>query len=132
MPSTVWSGTQNISVSAGEATVVPIRMPYRGVLRAYSLVQTSGANVGAAAKLLSSNQETEPNSLYPEGAFLVTSFSLDNGQNAVIEQDVNLAYQNKDGDPSNGQRFLYLKLTPAGTGEVTFVFSVTVETPILR
>jgi len=132
MPSTVWSGTQNISVTAGTATVVPIRMPYRGILRAYSLVQTSGANTGATAKLLSSKQDKAPNSTYPEDTFLVTNLAVTNGQTTAAATDVNLAYQNRDGDPSNGQRYLYLKLTPAGEGTKTFVFTVTVETPMLR
>ena len=129
MASAIWSGTQTFSVASGEATVVAIRAPYRGILRGYSLVQTSGASVGATAKLLSSKRDKEPNSTYPEDAFLVTAITLANGQTTVADEEAAIAYQNRDGDPSNGQRFLYLKITPAGTGSKDFAFTVTVETP---
>ena len=131
MASTYWSGTQAFTVPAGSATVVPIRMPYRGILSGYNLVQTSGANTGATAKLLSSNQAAAPNSTYPEDSFLVTSIALTSGQASVAAHDIHVAYQNQDGDPSNGQRFLYLKITPAGSGDKSFALTVTVATPIL-
>lgn len=132
MAATVWSNTQKFTVAAGSATVVPIRVPYRGVLRGYSLVQTSGATGGATAKLLASNQETEPNSTYPEEAFVVTNLTIASGQAATAQESLNIAYQNRDGDPSNGKRFLYLKITPAGTGNKDFALTVTIETPRLN
>lgn len=131
MPSTVWSGTKTFSATGGSASVVAIPMPHRGTLRAYSLVQTSGNSDGAACKLLTSKRDTEPNSLLPEDNFLVTSFSLGNGEAAKTEPDVQFSYLNRDGSPSNGQRFLYLKITPAGSGAKEFAFSVTVDTVYL-
>lgn len=131
MPSTVWSGTKTFSADSGTASVIAIPMPHRATLRAYSLVQTSGANNGATCKLLSSKRDTEPNSLLPEDNFLVTSFSIDNGQSSKSETDVQFSYLNRDGSPSNGQRFLYLKITPTGSGQKEFAFSVTVDTVYL-
>jgi hypothetical protein len=128
MSAAIWSNTQTFSAPSGEATVVAIRAPYRGVLRGYSLVQTSGASAGLTAKLLSSNQTKAPNSTYPEDAFLVAAITLPSGQTTAFDEDADIAYQNRDGDPSNGQRFLYLKITPAGTGAKAFAFTVTVET----
>lgn len=131
MPSTIWSGTQAFTVPAGEATVVPIRMPHRGTLYGCNLVQTSGGTNGASAKLLSSKQDKQPNSTLPEDAFLVTTLTIANGQSQVVNQNIDVGYHNQDGDPSNPQRFLYLKITPAGSGEKSFALSVTVGTPVL-
>jgi len=127
MASTVWSGTKEFSASGGETTLVPIPMPYRGVLRAYTLVQTSGANNGATCKVLNSNQSTPPNSLLPEAQFVLTEFSIANGETTANAPDVEFSYLNRDGTPSNGQRFLYLKITPGGSGAKNFVFSVTID-----
>jgi hypothetical protein len=131
MPSTVWSGTKTFSATGGEASVVAIPMPHRATLRAYSLVQTSGANAGATCKLLNSKRDAEPNSALPEDNFLVTSFSIPNGEASKTESDVQFSYLNRDGSPSNGQRFLYLKITPGGTGAKEFAFAVTVDTVYL-
>lgn len=132
MPATVWSNAQSFSVNSGAATVVPIRVPYRGVLRGYSLIQTSGTNAGATAKLLSSNRETAPNSTYPEDSFIVTTMTIAASSASTSQESLNIAYQNRDGDPSNGKRFLYLKITPAGSGSKDFTLTVTIETPRLN
>lgn len=132
MPSTVWSGAKEFSATGGETTLVPVPMPYRGVLRAYTLVQTSGASNGAVCKVLSSNQSTPPNSLLPEAQFVVTEFSIANGETTVTAPDVEFSYLNRDGTPSNGQRFLYLKITPGGSGAKNFVFSVTIDNVYLQ
>lgn len=131
MPSTIWSGKQTFTVPAGEATLVPIRVPFRGTLYGCNLVQTSGATTGVAAKLFSSKRDKAPNSALPEDAFLVTALTIANGQSEFVDQNLNVAYHNQDGDPTNHQRFLYLKITPAGTGNKSFVLSVTVGTPVL-
>jgi hypothetical protein len=114
-------------------------MPHRGILRGYKLVQISGADNKFSADLYSSNQETEPNSELPAEAFHVLSLSdfadvvSDPDVVAIAENtSVNVAYMNQDGSPSNAQRFLYLRITPNGSGSKNFVLSVTVETPMLR
>jgi hypothetical protein len=114
-------------------------MPHRGILRGYALVQTSGADNKFDADLYSSNQETAPNSALPAEAFHV--LSLSDFANVVSDQDVvaiaensdvNVAYLNRDGTPTLPQRFLYLRITPNGSGSKNFVLTVTVETPMLR
>lgn len=127
MASTIWSGETSFSATSGQQTVVPIKVPHRAILRGYSLTQTSGANAGAAAALYTSNQETTPNSALPEEAFHILDITL--GATAKVDDhETDIAYINRDGTPSNPQRFLYLKITPAGSGEKNFVFSITVET----
>jgi hypothetical protein len=114
-------------------------MPHRGILRGYALVQTTGSNNKFEADLYSSKQDTLPNSALPAEAFHV--LSLADFADVVSDQDVvaiaenssiNVAYLNRDGSPSNAQRFLYLRITPNGSGSKNFVLTVTVETPMLR
>lgn len=139
MASTIWSGTTTFTAPSGTETVVPVKMPHRGILRGYTLVQTTGANNKFEADLYSSKQDTLPNSALPEEAFHV--LSLADFADVVADQDVvaiaenssiNVAYLNRDGSPSNAQRFLYLRITPNGSGSKNFVLTVTVETPMLR
>lgn len=139
MASTIWSGTTTFTAPSGEETVVPVKMPHRAILRGYALVQLTGADNKFDADLYSSKQETAPNSDLPAEAFHV--LSLADFADVVSDQDVvaiaensnvNVAYLNRDGSPSNPQRFLYLRITPHGSGEKDFVLTVTVETPMLR
>lgn len=139
MASTIWSGTKTFTAPSGSETSVAVPMPHRGILRGYALVQTSGADNKFEADLYSSNQETAPNSALPAEAFHV--LSLSDFANVVSDQDVvaiaensdvNVAYLNRDGTPTLPQRFLYLRITPNGSGSKNFVLTVTVETPMLR
>ena len=139
MASTIWSGTTTFTAPSGSETTVPVKIPHRAILRGYALVQTTGADNKFGADLYSSNQETEPNASLPAEAFHV--LSLADFADVVSDQDVvaiaensnvNVAYLNRDGSPSNPQRFLYLRIKPNGSGEKDFVLTVTVETPMLR
>lgn len=131
MASTIWSGVTPFTATSGSATTVTLKVPHRGIIRGYSLSQTSGATVGASCALYTSNQQTAPNSELPAEAFHILSFSLGNVA-SVDDHSTDIAYLNSDGTPTNPQRYLYLKITPSGTGSKNFVFSVTIETPTLR
>jgi hypothetical protein len=128
MSSIIWSGETVFSATGGAESVITIRVPHRGIIRGYSLSQTSGANAGAAAKLYTSKQDTAPNNTLPAEAFHVLDITLPAAAK-VDDHEVQIAYINRDGTPTNPQRYLYLKITPAGTGAKNFVFSVTIETP---
>lgn len=139
MASTIWSGTKTFTVTGGAESIVPVPVPHRGNLRGYSLVQLTGDDDGFTADLYTSNQETAPNSTLPAEAFHLLSLSdvaetiTDPDVVAIAENNsVNVAYLNRDGTPSNPQRFLYLWITPDGTGAKNFALTVTVETPMLR
>jgi type V secretory pathway adhesin AidA len=127
MPSTVWSGNVTFTAQGTQATTVAVPMPHRGVLKGYSLVEAAGGATGNfTAALYSSKQDKEPNSTLPADTFKVLAFD----QTTAFKNDLNVSYLNRDGTPSNPQRYLYLKITPAATK--SFVFSVTVDTPTLR
>jgi hypothetical protein len=128
MASTIWSGETTFEAASGTQTVVPIRVPHRGIIRGYSLTQTSGANAGAAAALYTSKQDTAPNSTLPAEAFHILDITLPTAAK-VDDHSAEVAYINRDGTPTNPQRYLYLKITPAGSGAKNFVFSVTIEVP---
>ena len=139
MASTIWSGTKTFSAVSGSETVIPVPMPHRGILRGYTLVQTSGADNKFEADLYSSSQDTEPNASLPAEAFHLLSLAdfadvvADPDVVAIAENsNVNVAYLNRDGSPTNPQRFLYLWIKPNGSGSKNFVLTVTVETPMLR
>lgn len=131
MASTIWSGETIFSATGGAAATVQLKVPHRGILKGYSLTQTSGVNAGATAAIYTSNQETSPNSTLPAEAFHILDITLP-AANKVDNHSLDVAYVNRDGTPTNPQRYLYLKITPAGSGDKNFVLSVTVETPMLR
>lgn len=129
MPSTVWSGSKSFSIPAGSASVIDIPMPHRGILKGYSLVAADGGATGNFTATLYTSKRTEaPNNTLPEAAFKLLSFD----QATPADEDLNLSYLNRDGKPSTPVRYLYLKITPAGSGTKNYVFSVTVDTPTLR
>lgn len=125
MAGTIWSGETTFTATGGSETVVRLNVPYRGFIRGYSLTQTSGANAGAAAALYTSKQDTAPNSDLPAEAFHVLDITLPAAAK-VDNHDVEIAYVNRDGTPTLPQRYLYLKITPAGTGAKNFVFALTI------
>lgn len=129
--STIWSGETVFEATSGEVAVVPLKVPHRGVIRGFSLSQTSGVNAGAVGGLYTSNQETTPNSDLPSEAFHILDITL-TATSKVDNHSLNVAYVNRDGTPTNPQRYLYLKLLPTGSGAKNFVFSITIETPSLR
>jgi hypothetical protein len=127
MASTIWSGETTFEATSGAQAVVAIKVPHRGIIKGYSLSQTSGANAGATAALYTSKQDTAPNNTLPAEAFHILDITLPTAAK-VDNHSTDVAYINRDGSPSNPQRFLYLKITPAGSGAKNFVFAITIET----
>lgn len=132
MPSTVWSGSKTFTAPSAAATTIAIPMPHRGVLRGYTLAQTSGTNAGFTADLYTSKQDTAPNSSLPASVFHLVTITAANGVAVAENKTADISYVNRDGTSTNPQRYLYLKITPAGSTDKNFVFSVTVDTPTLR
>lgn len=126
MSQLIWSGSTSFtSVGDGSEETVTLRVPHRGELRGYSLAAADGSSVGTfTAGLYTSKQDTAPNNALPADAFKILSFS----QTAPAASDIEVAYLNRDGTPTNPQRYLYLKITRSG-GAKAFVFTVTIDTP---
>lgn len=128
MASTIWSGKKDFTAASGQETVVSVPAPHRGILRGYTLVQTAGANNGFEADLYTSTKT--PEEIYHLISLAdVATVVADSDVVAIAENnDINVAYQNRDGTPSVHQRYLYLKISPNGTGNKSFILSITVET----
>lgn len=126
--STVWSGSTSFtSAGAGAEEEFVVRVPHRGVLRGYNFSAADGGATGNfTAALYTSNQEEEPNASLPANAFKILSFD----QTALINNSLDVSYVNRDGTPTNPQRYLYLRVTRSG-GSKAFVFTVTIDTPLL-
>jgi hypothetical protein len=127
MASNIWSDSTVFSVPAGQESVVSIPAPYAGELRGVVLTDTDGSSSGFSGGFYTSQQNTAPNSTLPASSFLVKSFTVTG--NELAERELNIAYKNRDGDPSNHQGYLYLRITPGGTGTKNFVATLTVGTP---
>lgn len=141
MASTIWSGTKQFTAPSGVESVVAIPVPHRGVIRGYSLVQIDGpADDIQDAQIYTSSQQSEPNASLPEEFFHL--FTITDSGEPVSDPDVPTIYQNhsaeyayinRDGTPSNPQRFLYLRITPGGEvetgpGTKNFAITLTIET----
>lgn len=126
--STVWSGSTSFtSAGSGAEETFTIRVPHRGVLKGYSLAAAdNGATGNLSAALYTSKQDVEPNSTLPANAFKILSFD----QTALSNNSLDVSYVNRDGTPTNPQRYLYLRVTRSG-GSKNFVFTVTIDTPLL-
>lgn len=127
MASTIWSGETAFTATSGALSVITLKVPHRGIIKGWSLTQTSGTNAGATAALYTSKQNTAPNSALPAEAFHLLDITLPAAAK-VDDHSEDIAYINRDGTPSNPQRYLYLKITPAGSGVKNFVFAITIET----
>ena len=131
MGSTVWSGSKTFTASSGAQGLVSVPAPARGTLRGYTLIQLDGAADGFEASLYSSDKTPEEQyhllNLSNNAAVVVDSDVVALAEN----NDVSIAYQNRNGTPSVHERLLYLKITPAGAGDKQFMLSITVETPRL-
>lgn len=121
-----WSGSTSFtSAGTGAEETFTLKVPHRGDIKGYTLSAADGGATGNfTAALYSSNQSKAPNSELPANAFKLLSFDQTTPTNNTIE----IAYINRDGTPTNPQRYLYLKLTRSG-GSKNFVFSITINTP---
>lgn len=126
MSQLIWSGSTSFtSAGTGAEETFALRVPHRGELRGYSLASADGSSVGTfTAGVYTSKQDTAPNNTLPPDAFKILSFD----QTASADSNIEVAYVNRDGTPTNPQRYLYLKITRSG-GEKAFVFTVTIDTP---
>jgi len=123
----IWSNSTTFTADSAVETLVPIPCPHRGEIRGFNLVQTTGDLEGVDAKLVTSNQDTAPNIDLPVEAFLLDTMTIANAATVVSANNLDIAFINRDGTPTSPQRFLYLRITPDGTGTKSFVFTLTID-----
>jgi hypothetical protein len=122
----IWSGsTEFTSAGSGGEETITLKVPHRGSVKGYSLVAADGGATGNfTAALYTSKQDKAPNSARPASMFKILNFD----QTAASNNSVDISYINRDGTPTNPQRYLYLKLTRSG-GSKAFIFTITIDTP---
>lgn len=138
MAGTIWTGEKTFIVSGSETVLIPVPAPHRGILRGYRIIQTSGPDGGMAYSIFTSKKVADFDPDSPASDGLRKQLELVQGSVAAMgdgigDPDLNLAYINRDGTPTNPQRFLYVEVTPAlpeNTRE--YSITITIETPTLR
>jgi hypothetical protein len=122
MGSNIWTGTVTFSATNGQETIVPVPAPHMGELRGVVLTQTSGTTSGFTAKLYTTSAATP---VLPLSHYLIKDLSAAGAESAAY--DLNIAYMNRDGDPTNRPGYVYLRITPSAAGN--FALTLTVGTP---
>lgn len=122
MGSNIWTGTKTFAGTAGQAAIIEVPAPHMGELRGCVLTQTAGTNSGFTAKLYTTSAASPT---YPLSHYLIKDVSAAGAEFAAY--DLNIAYMNRDGDPTNRPGYVYLRITPAASGN--FALTLTVGTP---
>ena len=122
MGSNIWTGSKTFTGTAGQASIVEIPAPHMGELRGCVLTQTSGTTSGFTAKLYTTGAA---NPTLPLSHYLIKDVSAGAAESAAY--DLNIAYMNRDGDPTNRPGYIYLRITPVASGD--FALTITVGTP---
>lgn len=122
MGSNIWTGSKSFSGTAGQKSIVAVPAPPMGELRGCIVTQVSGTTSGFTAKLYTTAAQSPS---FPMSHYLIVDASAAGAEFA--NYDLNLAYMNREGDPTNRIGFVYLHITPVATGN--FAVTVTVGTP---
>jgi hypothetical protein len=122
MGSNIWTGTTTFSGTANTESIIAVPAPHMGELRSCVLTQTSGTPGGFAAKLYTTGVATPT---LPLSHYLIKDLASAGAETAA--RDLNIAYMNRDGDPTNRPGYVYLRITPVASGN--FALSLTVGTP---
>lgn len=122
MGSNIWTGSTQFSASAGQESIVAVPAPHMGELRGCVLTQTTGTKSGFTAKLYTTSAASP---VLPLSHYLIKDASAGNAESSAY--DLNIAYMNRDGDPTNRPGYVYLRITPVASGD--FALTITVGTP---
>lgn len=122
MGSNIWTGSKTFTATGGQETIVEVPAPHMGELRGCVLTQTSGGSGGFTAKLYTTSAASPA---LPLSHYLIKDMSAGGAEASAY--DLNIAYMNRDGDPTNRPGYVYLRITPVATGN--FALTLTVGTP---
>jgi len=122
MGSNIWSGSKTFTGTAGQKTIVAVPAPPMGELRGCIVTQVSGTTSGFTAKLYTTASQTPT---FPLSHYLIADVSAGAAEYAAY--NLNIAYMNRDGDPTNRIGYVYLHITPVAAGN--FTVTLTVGTP---
>jgi len=135
---TPWGyGPKEFTVPGGQQSIVQLRVPHRGEIKAINLKQIDGANAGvfeifdshdvAEGVIASSSSSsgsaidsTDPAVNSVTGPLVITA-------GAYADNAVNKMYINRDGTSTNPVRRLWMRIDPTGPGQLTYSLSMTIE-----
>jgi hypothetical protein len=142
MASTIWTGETTFTLASGSSTTITLKVPHRGIIRGYCLTQTSGPLTGTTGAIYTRGDTGGGG--FPGGGgdgLSISAFHLIDIEplaadaTRIDDHSLNVAYLNRDvgASPTNPKRFLYLQIAKnGGVGDCDYVFSITIETPMLR
>jgi hypothetical protein len=112
-----------------------IPFPHRGQITKLLAVQSSGNAEGFAVELYNSADAVPEGGSASSSAgdgrardnFVIIPEVTAGGGATTLHEAGSYNYSNRDGSPTNPQRFLYLRITPEGTGDKDFTVTLTVD-----
>ncbi len=131
-------GPNQVDIEAGVSSLVQLNVPYRGTLRTlnisaedgttgtFEIYNSEAAGLAAVRNANGSSESMAATDIAPHN-YIIHGGSLIAGESR--ENDLNIPYQSADGGPSDRPRRLWMRLTPAGSGELSFVISMLIDTP---
>lgn len=136
----VWTRTYELTTENEGANNFELRAPARGTIVGVTVVQESGVDDGFEVGLYDSRQAAPPNTEGSSASSAASGVSALNfevfprktvapGARALQERDVEYAYVNRDGSPSNLQRKLYLQIEPNGDSPKEFTVTLMITSP---
>lgn len=136
-------GPKQMDIPNGEASLVQLNMPYRGTMQSFFLqiMDETNANFAIYSSEKAARQavdEANGSSMsdsadaIPAAAYRLLSGQISSGQPYEINQ-LNMAYVNADGSPTNGDPRLWLVIEPGGsggsasTGQLRAIISISID-----
>ena len=135
-------GPRQFDVEAGKSSLVQLNVPHRGTIRSLSLSAPGGgagafeiySSENAARRAVAEDNGDEFSSSAGTEDFVPVASQLLNGtlvSGATLQGNLNVPYVNSDGSPTNAIQRLWMRLSPDGSGFLSFVLSMVIETPRL-
>lgn len=132
------------AVTSGEDNHVQLRYPPRGELNKIIVKQVSGVLAGFEFDIYNSKSPLENAGLGGPGSSSAEAGGFDDANFKVLPTqtvaapgaakemlgtDHTYPYCNRDGSPSNLQRFIYIRIKPSGTGQKDFQVTLGMQPP---
>ena len=128
-------GPVEFTVPGGEPSLVELAVPPRGTIHSFRCLQTAGdvdattlrlfqSEAAAQLAIAGGSDSVAPITLEPDAYSVFGSKSLTDGR--LVEDAKEYPYRNQDGRFSAPVERLWLVIEPAGTGDKTFVLSMTI------
>lgn len=128
-------GPKQFDVPGGEASLIQLNVPHRGMLRNFNLrvegggggtfeIYTSEAAAQRAVHNANASSDSAPGDMPPE-SYVIFSGVLVGG--IYVNQQMFIDYVNVDGTATNPEGRLWMRLQPDGAGPLTAVLAMTIE-----